>query len=66
MVKTKIIETTEKFDKDGNMVERITREETTDDDTVYNPACPCMPFSPLWGGIEPMCNSEAGVKKAVR
>lgn len=37
MVKTKIVETTEKYDKDGNMVERITREETTEDDTDYTP-----------------------------
>ena len=32
MVKTKIIETTEKYDKDGKLVEKITREETTEDD----------------------------------
>lgn len=31
MVKTKIIETTEKYDKDGKLVEKITREETTED-----------------------------------
>lgn len=35
MVKTKIIETTEKYDKDGKFVEKITREETSEDDTVY-------------------------------
>lgn len=35
MVKIKIIETTEKYDKDGKLVEKITREETTEDDTVY-------------------------------
>lgn len=35
MVKTKIIETTEKYDKDGKLVEKITREETSKDDTVY-------------------------------
>lgn len=35
MVKTKIIETTEKYDKDGKLVEKITREETSEDDTVY-------------------------------
>lgn len=35
MVKTKIIETTEKYDKDGKIVEKITREETSEDDTVY-------------------------------
>lgn len=32
MVKTKIIETTEKYDKDGKLIEKITREETTEDD----------------------------------
>lgn len=35
MVKTKIIETTEKYDKDGKLVEKIAREETSEDDTVY-------------------------------
>ena len=29
MIKTKIVETTERYDKDGNLVEKITREETT-------------------------------------
>jgi len=38
MVKTKITETTEKYDKDGKLVEKITREETSEDDTVYTPA----------------------------
>ena len=28
MIKTKIVETTEKYDKDGKLVEKITREET--------------------------------------
>lgn len=37
MVKTKIIETTEKYDKDGKLVEKITREENSEDDTVYTP-----------------------------
>lgn len=36
MVKTKIVETTEKYDKDGKLVEKVTREETTEDDSVYN------------------------------
>lgn len=35
MVKTKIIETTEKYDKDGKLVEKITREETSEDNTNY-------------------------------
>lgn len=37
MVKTKIVETTEKYDRDGKLVEKITREETTEDDTDYVP-----------------------------
>ena len=42
MVKTKIIETTEKYDKDGKLVEKITREETSEDDEkgVWRAASP--------------------------
>lgn len=36
MVKTKIIETTEKYDKDGKLIEKITREETSEDDESRN------------------------------
>jgi len=36
MVKTKIIETTEKYDKDGKLIEKITREENTEDDETAN------------------------------
>lgn len=36
MVKTKIAETTERYDKDGKLVEKITREEESEDDTVYD------------------------------
>lgn len=36
MVKTTIIETTEKYDENGKLLEKITREETTEDNTVYN------------------------------
>lgn len=43
MVKTKIIETTEKYDKDGKLVEKITREETSEDDTVYESGEICYP-----------------------
>lgn len=35
-VKTKITETTERYDKDGKLVEKITREEESEDDTVYD------------------------------
>lgn len=37
MVKTKIIETNEKYDKDEKLVERITREETMEDDEKGKP-----------------------------
>lgn len=37
MVKTTITEITEKFDDSGKLVEKITREETSEDDTVYYP-----------------------------
>lgn len=36
MTKTHYIETTEKFNENGKLVERVTREEWTDDDTVYD------------------------------
>lgn len=37
MTKTKITEVTEKFDEKGRVVERITRTEESNDDTVYYP-----------------------------
>lgn len=37
MTKTKIVETTEKYDENGKLVEKITREETTEDNRVYYP-----------------------------
>ena len=42
MFKTKIIETTEKYDKEGKLVEKITREETSEDDEkgVWRTASP--------------------------
>lgn len=40
MVKTKIIETTEKYDNDGKLVEKITREEISDDNTDYRFSLP--------------------------
>lgn len=53
MVKIKIIETTEKYDKDGKLVEKITREETTEDDTVYESGAIYYPQVPALekGGI---------------
>lgn len=35
MVKTTITETTEKYDKDGNLIEKVVREEIAEDDTDY-------------------------------
>ena len=47
MVKTTITETTEKYDKDGNLVERIIREEKTEDDTDYIPT-QSQPITPWY------------------
>lgn len=53
MIKTKIIETTEKYDENGTLIEKITREETTEDDeTRYPVVVPSVPNKP-W---EPYCN----------
>ncbi len=35
MVKTKIKEVTKKYDRDGKLIEKITRKEKTKDDTDY-------------------------------
>jgi hypothetical protein len=45
MIKTKITETTEKFDKDGKLIERITREEETEDNSIFDQGllCPSAP-----------------------
>ena len=59
MIKTKIVETTEKYDKDGNLVEKITREETTEDDETRYPVTqlPYEPYNPnpVWYKNEPCC-----------
>ena len=59
MIKTKIIETTEKYDKDGKLVEKITREETTEDDETRFPvtSMPYEPYNPnpVWYKNEPYC-----------
>lgn len=74
MVKTKIVETTEKYDKDGKLVEKVTREETTEDDTVYTPSTPwTAPFTQPWyetgRPLEPYCtvtsNASDGFGKLV-
>lgn len=52
MVKTKIVETIEKYDKDGKLIEKITREETTEDDEMrYSPLT--VPDMPQWKPGEP-------------
>lgn len=40
MIKTKIVETTEKYDKDGKLAEKVTREETTEDNNDYTLSTP--------------------------
>lgn len=59
MIKTKIVETTEKYNKDGNLVEKIIREETTEDDETRLPVTP-LPYepynpNPVWYKNEPYC-----------
>lgn len=62
MIKRTVKETTEKFDKDGKLIERITREETETDDETRYPVYPDIPkdyqmptFVPPY---EPTCNSN--------
>lgn len=40
MVKTTTITTTEKYDKDGKLLERITKEKTVTDDETRFPVTP--------------------------
>lgn len=44
MIKTKIVETTEKYDENGKLVEKITREETTEDDETRYPITTTTPW----------------------
>ena len=37
MIKTHIVETTERYDTEGKLIEKITREETTEDDETRFP-----------------------------
>lgn len=70
MVKTTIKEVTEKFDKNGTLIERLTREEFVEDDescgvvnitspTTTTPAIPYIPATPIkpWYA-EPYCNAD--------
>ena len=59
MIKTKIVETTEKYDKDGNLIEKIIREETTENNETRYPVTP-LPYepynpNPVWHKNEPYC-----------
>ena len=62
MVKTKIVETTEKYDKDGKLVEKITREEITEDDTNYVPTYPNSSFNGVVVHTNPPYYSYCGTK----
>ena len=69
MVKTTIKEVTEKFDKNGTLIERLTREEFIEDDescgmvsttplittTTYPPYTPATPINQLYA--EPYCSN---------
>lgn len=66
MVKTRIIETTEKCDKDGKLVEKVTREEISKDDTVYESGEIYYPQEPKNSCCERKCGLKAeDVIKAV-
>lgn len=71
MVKTTIKEVTEKFDKNGTLIERLTREEFVEDDensgvsnrtspTTATPATPYTPATPInpWYA-EPYCSTKS-------
>lgn len=47
MIKTKIVETIERYDKDGNLVEKIVREEATEDDETRFPIMNNTPSSEI-------------------
>lgn len=45
MIKTKTTETTEKYDKDGKLIERIVREETSEDNETRSYITPTNPWA---------------------
>lgn len=47
MIKTKIIETVEKYDSDGKLIEKSIREETSEDDNDYRSDTPYIE-SPIY------------------
>ena len=63
MVKTKIIETTEKYDKDRKLVEKITREEASEDDAVYESGSIYYPKEPAKSCCE--CKRELSAEDII-
>lgn len=68
MIKTTITEITEKFDKEGRVVERITRTEKTDDYTDYGISDQPNIFSNIKWDTTPVLKTTetAPVKKVFR
>lgn len=61
MVKTKITETTETYDKEGHLIEKVIREETSEDDSPPAPnygyvTTPYYPLNNPWEMT--WCNSH--------
>ena len=61
MIKTHIVETTEKYNTEGKLIEKITREETTEDDeTRYPVTTTPYVYHPIgtnpFLGTEPTCS----------
>ena len=66
MIKTKIIETTERYDKDGTLIEKTVREETVENDAGTSvPPYPSYPLnspqSPM--DYQPYCTATTNCKK---
>ena len=55
MIKRKIVETTEKFDEEGRLIEKVTREEHIDDDAPDKSKWIYRPEWTPWWQHEPMC-----------
>lgn len=62
MIKTTITEITEKFDKEGRVIERITRTEKTDDCTDYETLIGQSNLSGLaWSTTDSISGTPQGV-----
>lgn len=58
MIKTTITETTERYDNEGRLVEKIIREEVSEDDeTRYPYYSPYIIPKPAGGSWEPNCSA---------